>query len=132
MSYVANMALDREGFKDKLEEHLGGALHEFYKARLAMKNGESDWVVHWLREAKELVERAILVFSKPTRGFRDKEKAFNEVTAHLEAKNSSYKRSATNAVRRDFGIKRFRLGLSDDDTQEFWRMVAKTAESRRH
>jgi hypothetical protein len=126
-NYRPNMALDREGFKDKLEEHLGGALHEFYKARLAMKNGESEWVVHWLREAKELVERAILVFSKPTRGFKDKEKAFREVTAHLESKDSSYKRSATNSVRR---VRRFRLKLSDADTREFWDMV-RTADSRR-
>ena len=36
---VQAMAYDRETFKNHIEQHLGGALLEFYKAQLAEKNG---------------------------------------------------------------------------------------------
>lgn len=124
MGYTQN--IDRDGFKDKLQEYLGGALREFYKARLASKNGETQWVLHWIREAYDLADRAAEVFTDyEIRGFKDKLRACREVMDHLDKRDRSYRTRATNAVRRDFRGTRLAKRLDDRDTSEFWLMISK-------
>lgn len=122
------MAYRREDFKNKVEEHLGGALLEFYKARLAKKNGETKWVEHWSTEARNLVERAfVAALLHRIRGFTDKRRALNEVIADLRENDASYRRAATSIVKRDFGITRLKKPLDDEDTTAFWSMVERAA-----
>lgn len=131
------MALNREGFKDKLEEYLGGARREFYKARLATKNGEFHWadhwmpaMNHWMRATSTLIDSALEVFTeRPIRGFKSRDLAFEEVLAALAARDSTTRVRATNAVLRDYEIPRLKFQLSDKDTAAFWQLVATIAES---
>ncbi len=122
------MAYKREDFKNKVQEHLGGALLEFYKARLAMKNGETKWVVHWTTEATNLIERSfVAALLHRVRGFTDKRRALDEAIRELEEDDASYRRAAEHVVRRDFGIRRLKHPLTDDDTKAFWAMVETAA-----
>ncbi|MBI2372374.1 MAG: hypothetical protein HYV07_00105 [Deltaproteobacteria bacterium] len=58
---IQAMAWNREAFKNRVEEHLGGALLEFYKAQLAEKNGQTKWVRHWRSEV-----RVASIWPRPT------------------------------------------------------------------
>ena len=58
---VLAMAYNRQAFKDKIEEHVGGAFLEFYKATLAKKNGRTEWVQHWMTEVRNLIDRNLIV-----------------------------------------------------------------------
>jgi hypothetical protein len=124
------MAYRREDFKNRVEEHLGGALLEHYKARLARKNGESKWVVHWTTEARNLVQRSfVAALLHRIRGFSDRRRALNEVIASLREDDASYRRAATSIVKRDFGLTKLKKPLDDDDTAAFWGMVDDAVES---
>jgi len=127
---LAAMSYRREDFKNKVEEHLGGALLEHYKARLARKNGQTKWVVHWNTEVRNLVERAfVAALLHRVRGFTDRRRALNEVIASLKEDDASYRRAATSIVKRDFGLTKVKAPLADDDTDAFWTLVETAAES---
>ncbi len=82
--------------------------------------------MHWTREAYDLVDRAVEVYvDHETKGFRDKARALGEVMDRLEKRDRSYRTRATNAVRRDYGGKRLRYSLNDEDTRAYWLMVSK-------
>lgn len=118
------MARTRDVFKNKVEEHLTGAWFEFYKARLAEKNGETRWVQHWKTEVHQLLEHALVAaLLHGIRGFRDKRRAVDEVVAAMKANDASFRRVALNAVKRDYGLKKVKVGLSDDDAADFWNMA---------
>jgi hypothetical protein len=126
---LAAMAYRREDFKNKVEEHIGGALLEFYKARLASKNGESKWVTHWNTEVRNLVERSfVAALLHRIRGFSDRRRALNEVFASMREDDASYRRAATSIVKRDFGVTKLKKPLDDTDTDAFWAMVERAAE----
>jgi hypothetical protein len=132
-NYQRNMAHDRNSFKNALEGFLGGALGEFYKARLATNNGESRWVLHWTQEAYDLVDQAVAVFvDHPIGGFKDRSRALQEVMEHLESRDRSYRTRATNAILRDFKRKRLKVKLNDRDTEAFWLMVEQNVKVPRH
>ena len=62
--------------RNKLQEFVGGALGEFYKAECAKANGLTKWVDHWTTEADRLLSfMATQVYLHPVRGFRDRRKA---------------------------------------------------------
>lgn len=121
---LAAMAYRREDFKNKVEEHLGGALLEFYKARLAQKNGETKWVTHWNTEVRNLVERSfVAALLHRIRGFSDRRRALNEVIASMKEDDASYRRAGTSIVKQDFGLTKLKKPLDDTDTEAFWTMV---------
>jgi hypothetical protein len=127
---LAAMAYRREDFKNKVEEHLGGALLEFYKARLASKNGETTWVAHWNTEVRNLVERSfVAALLHRIRGFSDRRRALAEVIASMREDDPSYRRAATSIVKRDFGLAKLKKALDDADTEAYWGMVDRAAES---
>lgn len=127
---LAAMAYRREDFKNKVEEHLGGALLEFYKARLARKNGESKWVDHWNTEVRNLVERSfVAALLHRIRGFSDRRRALAEVIASMKEDDASYRRVATNIVTRDFALTNVKKPLEDADTTAFWVMVDAAVET---
>jgi hypothetical protein len=121
------IAYPREDFKNKVEEHLSGALLEFYKARLAQKNGQIRWVEHWMGEVRRLLELSLVAaLLHPIRGFRDRRKALDEAIEEMRAIDSGYRRTAENVVKRDYGIAKLRRRLEDEDTLAFWEMVETT------
>lgn len=118
------MAYDRQSFKDKVEEHIGGALLEFYKATLAKRLGHTRWVQHWNSEVRTLLDRNLItVLRHEVRGFKDRRRAVAEVVAALKRKNSGYRRSAEAIVMKDYGLAKLKAELVDDDTRAFWARV---------
>lgn len=129
-TFLRNMALDRSGFKDKVREHLGGALIEFYKARLARKNGFTRWTQHWDNEVARLVGIAFpLVLLDRIRGFKDRRKAVRQVVDTLQSKDRQFRGYADYVVRKDFNVRRLRHRLSDEDSRDFWLLVEDTMEA---
>jgi hypothetical protein len=118
------MAYAPEDFKNKVEEHLSGALLEFYKARLAQKNGQIRWIEHWMGEVSRLLERSLVAaLLHPIRGFRDRRKALDEAIEEIKAIDAGYRRTAENVVKRDYGMAKLRRRLDDEDANAFWEMV---------
>jgi hypothetical protein len=124
------MAYDRNAFKDKLEEHIGGAYLEFYKARLAEKNGQTRWVQHWNTEVRRLLDRGLVAaMLHEIRGFKDRRKAYDEVRTALKAKDAGYRKAAENTVLKDYGLRKVRVPLDAEDTADFWKLVEGAAEN---
>lgn len=118
------MAYDRNTFKDKLEEHIGGAYLEFYKARLATKNGRRKWVDHWNTEVRRLLDRSLVAaMLHSIRGFKDRGKAYAEVKAGLIANDAGYRVAAENTVLKDFKLRNLQVALEDADRDDFWKLV---------
>lgn len=118
------MAYDRRAFVNKVQEHLGGALLEFYKAQSATKNGQTRWVKHWRSEVEQLLEHGLVTaLLHPIRGFTDRRKAFDLAAREIQVSDASYRTTAQNQVKRDFRLKRLRVELDDQDTKAFWRKV---------
>jgi len=118
------MAYDRETFKDRVEEHISGAWIEFYKARLAAKNGHHKWVQHWDTEVRTLLDRALFAAIKhDVRGFKDKRRAIDQVVESVRAKDASFRRSAEHIIMRDFKVTKLRRHLDDADRVAFWARV---------
>lgn len=127
---VKAMAYDRQTFKDKVEEHIGGALLEYYKATLATKNGQTRWVQHWLTEVHTLLDHnLVLVLHHDLRGFKDIRKALTEVTTRLKAKDRGYQVTAEHQILRDFGLKHLKTSLEDTDQEVFWQRVDAAVET---
>lgn len=122
------MAYDRATFRSKIREHVGGAWLEFYKARLAEKNGQTKWVRHWKGEVKALLERSLVAaLLYPVRGFRDRDKAFAAELAELAKSDAGYRRTAENTILRDYGLRKLRFHLDDQDAADFWELVERAA-----
>jgi hypothetical protein len=89
------MAYNREAFKDRVEEKLGGALLEHYKATLGRLNRQTRWVQHWAGEAERLINIELaVVLLHSIKGFRDRKKAVREVLQHLADVDHQYRRAA--------------------------------------
>jgi hypothetical protein len=118
------IAYAREDFKNKVEEHLSGALLEFYKARLAQKNAQIRWVEHGMGEVRRLLELSLVAaLLHPIRGFRDRRKALDEAIEELKAIDSGYRRTAENVIKRDYRVTKLRKRLDDEDAVAFWELV---------
>jgi hypothetical protein len=124
------MAYDRNEFRNKLEEHIGGAYLEFYKARLASKNGQTKWVKHWLTEVRQLLDRNLVAaMLHEIRGFKDRRKVYEQVCTAMKAKDAGYRLAAENTVLRDYGLRKVRMLLDDQDTTNFWALVEQAVDT---
>jgi hypothetical protein len=127
---IAAMAYKREQFKDRVEEKLGGALLEHYKAVLARLNRQTRWVRHWEREADRLVRQELpVVLLHSIKGFRDRKKAVQEVIDHLRGIDAPYRRAAEHIVQRDYGLKRIRIPIPDTAAEQFFQRVLETMDT---
>lgn len=123
------MAYDRQTFKNRIQEYISGAWLEFYKATLATKIGQTEWVQHWRTEVRNLLDRSLVAAIKhDIRGFRDKRKAISEVVASMKKKDLSYRRSAEMVVKKDYGITKLNASLDDTDSERFWTLVEQAIE----
>jgi hypothetical protein len=118
------MAYDRNSFKDKVEEKVGGALLEYYKAELGRLNHQFRWVEHWEGEVTRLLDtELVVVLLHSIKGFKDRKKAAHEVLQHLQSIDSQYRRAAERIVRRDYGLNRLAASINDQHTQTFFDRV---------
>ena len=118
---IEAMAYDREQFKNKVEEKVGGALLECYKAALATLEGKARWVQHWQAAADRLINsELVVVLLHSIKGFRDRRKAAAEVIQHLRSVDNQYQRAAEHTIRRDYGLKKLRASITDQITGEFY------------
>lgn len=123
-SVLFKMAYTRGVFKDKLEECLGGALGEFYKAECAKANGLTKWVAHWTTESNRLLSYlATQVYFHPIRGFKDRRKALAEAVAEMRQVDASYRKYAMNMVVKDYAVKKLKYPVPDDSAERFYAMV---------
>jgi|HubBroStandDraft_2_1064218.scaffolds.fasta_scaffold109220_2 hypothetical protein len=128
--HIDAMAYKREDFKNKVESHLTGAIVEFYKATLATKNGQTKWVLHWMSEVKQLVDRNLpFEILHPIRGFKDRSKAFADAVAEIKAGDDRYRRYAETTIIKDYKLKQLKVGLDDSDATAFWARVGDVAET---
>lgn len=118
----------RQQFKDRVEEKVGGALLEHYKAECAQANDFTRWVEHWRNEVQRLLGELQVVLLHEIRGFKDRRKAYSEVLDYLQAKDSSYRRVARGTVARDFRVKKLTHAVPASATENFYRMVQETAD----
>ncbi len=127
--FVQAMAFDRDTYKNRLGEYIGGAYLEFYKARLASKNGFVQWVEHWMTEVKRLLDTSLVhIVSYDIRGFKDRRKALAEVISWLKARDARYRLKAERVVRKDFQVAKLKVELDDKDTEAFWKRVEEAIE----
>jgi hypothetical protein len=121
---LLEMAYPRAVFKNKLEEFIGGALGEFYKAECAKVNGFTKWVAHWSGEANRLLSyMATQVYLHPIRGFKDRRKALAEALAELQQVDGGYRNYAMNTVVRDYQVKKLKHPIPADSTRRFYALV---------
>lgn len=123
---LLSMAYNREVFKDKVEEHVSGALLEFYKATLATKMGikNDHWIDHWFKEVYTLLDRNLVtVLHHEIKGFKDRKKALNEILAALQKKEPAYRGIAERVILKDYGLKKIKVKIDDKDAEAFWKRV---------
>lgn len=121
---LTKMAYNREAFKNRVEEKVGGALLEYYKAVLATLNGQTRWVKHWHAEVDRLLDSELVVVLLHTiKGFKDRNKAALEVLLQLRASDDRYQRSAEHIVKKDFDLKRITTKIPDELSASFYARV---------
>jgi hypothetical protein len=133
---LRSLALTQEHFENRVEDHLGAALIEFYKARAAQKNAETTesrrWARHWKREAQSLIERTLVSdLLHDTRGRWDRWRTLDGVIDSLKAKDEGYRRGAEYLVKRDFGLETLGRAVDERDSKQFWDKVARAIEGTR-
>ena len=118
------MAYKREDFKNKVGEKIGGALFEYYKATLASATGQTRWVQHWRSEVQRLIQTELVIaLLHPIRGFKNRKKAVREMIEEIQAIDAQYRRAAEQTIQRDYGLKKLRAQITDEDTERFYQMV---------
>lgn len=121
---LLDMAYPRSGFKNKLEEYIGGALGEFYKAECAKANGLKLWVDHWTQEARRLLMyMATQVYLHPIRGFTDRRKVLAEALAEMRRQDDGYRNYAMNQVVRVYKLRKLRRLIPTDAADRFCAMI---------
>jgi hypothetical protein len=127
---LTGMAYNREEFKNKVEEKIGGALLEYYKAALASLNKQTKWVQHWEAEAKRLLEsELVVVLLHSVKGFKDRKKAVREVIEHLKSIDGQYRRAAEHTIKRDYHLRRLQAPTTDDIRTRFYQSVEEVLET---
>ena len=116
--YVA-MAYSRNTFKDRIEEHLGAALVHYYKTLLAKIMGKTDWVQHWETEVTQFLETSlVLAYTHPISGFKNRDKAFDEVVRSLEARNHTFITISKNTIKGIYHCKLGDAGIGEKDFKD--------------
>ena len=86
------MSFTREGFKNRIEEYLIGALHEHLTARIGEAVGMTDYISHWDHEVERLLFAQLgpfltLAKLKFNSSAASRRKAFDEVVKEIKEKN---------------------------------------------
>lgn len=124
---VYAMAKNRHDYKESVIHHIEGALLEYYKVKLATRNGFTGWVAHWQTEVNMLLGRVLSVaVLRSIRGFKDRRKAIYEAIAETKAADSSFRSTATNTILDDYRVRKLKYPLLPGDEKDFWIQVDRT------
>ena len=121
---LTEMAYSRSDFKNKLSEKLRGALVEFYKSECATRNSQTKWVVHWRREARDLITGLQAVLLEAIKGHWNKLRALNEVIVQIQRKDASYRKIAEYRVAKDYEMRKKPKPIQNTSTEMFWELVS--------
>jgi hypothetical protein len=122
---LAEEEASRETYKDRIEESISGAIGEFYKARIAQKNGEIKWVNHWYGESDRLIRRELSDKIVGHVNCKNRYLAIKEACDYIKGQDKFRRNRALSIVEEDFN-KKMRLVIEDNDTDDFWNMVDMT------
>lgn len=115
------MAYTREAFKNVIEEHIGCALLEFYKAKLATRNRLAGRTADRIWRIRDRLETGLVVtLLHEIRGFDDRRRAIREAIAEMKAVDSTFRRGAERMVSLRSKVSKSRARVSGKDTAEFW------------
>lgn len=124
---VFAMAKNRHDYKENVIHHIEGALLEYYKIKLATRNGFSKWTVHWQTEVNTLLGHVLsIAVLRSVKGFKDRRKAIYEAIAETKAADSSFRSTATNTILDDFQVRKLKHHLVPGDEKDFWTQVDRT------
>src|SRR4051812_34101915 len=121
---LAEMAYTRDQFVNKLVSLLHGARGEFYKSKVAEKNGlatdrhHGDLVEVWAAETVSLLRASRHTFGRKLRGFKNVEKAIDEAFEESRGSDAVDRREASSMVHAIFK-KKLRMYVDDADLLEF-------------
>jgi hypothetical protein len=110
------MAYDRQAYINKISQHCRGAAREFYKARLAEKNGFPEHVAGWDAEVEGLLLSAQTAAGWQISGFTDREKAAEEALKEVSEKDRNLRTQAINHIKTYYGLTRVKTPLNEQDT----------------
>ena len=117
------LSYSRDGFKNRLQEVIGGALGEFYKAECATANGLTKWVKHWTNEAqRQLAFMVTQVYLHPIK-FKDRRKALAEALQEMRRVDAGYRNFAMNRVVRDYRLTKLKHRIPPSATDRFYELV---------
>lgn len=117
---LIEMAYPRAVFINKIEEIVGGALGEFYKAEYAKANNLMEWVAGWYNEVERLFSViALQIYIHPIT-FKDRRKAFEQAILELKSVDKSYRTYAMNRVKGIYKVKKLKQSIPDDASERFF------------
>lgn len=94
---LLEMAVDKDGFKTKIQEKLIGALREQAFILIAKKNNQEQWVQHKETEVERLLLELVDVFDYETKGKWNKMKAATEAIEYYRNRLKTFITKAENA-----------------------------------
>jgi len=85
------MAFNREGFKNRIEEYLTGAIHEYLAARIGEAIGMTEYIAHWDNETDRLLNAQLSTYFltaslKFNSSYVSRKKAYDEVASDMRGK----------------------------------------------
>ena len=123
-------AVTKQGFLDRVEGYIVGAMGEYCKAEVAAANGYMDYVEHWKKEVERLLflEMSFFIDRAKTKAGFDRRKAIDEILpAYASAEDFRRSLLAAKKVLAMHYLKRPHadLRLPDVETSNgaFWLMV---------
>ena len=115
------MAYNREAFKNVIEEHMGYALLEFYKVKLAARIGQARKAADRIARIRDLLERNLVVtVLHEIRGFKDRRSAIEDAVNEMKTVDEAFRGVAEKMVSASNKARSLRTCVSADDTAEFW------------
>jgi transcription elongation factor GreA-like protein len=115
------MAYNRDAFKNAIEEHIGYALLEYYKVKLATRIRQASAAADRIARILDLLERGLVVtILHDIRGFTDRRRAINEAVTEVKAEDEKFRRAAEKLISARGKPRRLRPSVSDKGCLEFW------------
>ncbi len=124
LKLLSEMAYPRAVFINKLEETIGGALGEYYKAEYAKANNLTEWVPDWEKEVNHLLRyTALHTYTHPIT-FTDRKKALAQAITELRANDRGYRTYALNRILTIYKLKKLKHKPPTDITDRFYQQLA--------
>jgi hypothetical protein len=123
---LANLAYNRDEFVNRTESQLIRAMHLFYEARLAKKNGKLKHLLFYVGkpDAAHILDTALASeLRHPIRGFTGRRKVFAQATRETKSVEPRIRRGVEAAFLRDYGMDALHAKINACDAADFWALV---------